>query len=161
MTATLQQPRFWVGVASQDHVARGVAGGFCQLCHGKAAPLKRMSPGDWIAYYSPKVRLDGDELCQQFTAIGEVIGNDVYVFEMAPCFAPFRRDIRFVESRAAPIRPLVEKLSFIRDPKRWGYVFRFGHFEMSRQDFELIAGHMLGEAPRVASPEPVQLALAA
>ena len=120
-----------------------------------------MSPGDWIVYYSPKVRLDGDELCQQFTAIGEVVGNDVYVFEMAPRFAPFRRDIRFLDARATPIRPLVEKLSFIRDPKRWGYVFRFGHFEMSREDFELIASQMLGEVPHVAPSMPIQLALAA
>lgn len=120
-----------------------------------------MSPGDWIVYYSPKVRLEGDELCQQFTAIGEVTGNDVYVFDMAPRFASFRRDIRFLDARATPIRPLVEKLSFIRDPKRWGYVFRFGHFEMSREDFELIAGQMLGEVPDTASPEPMQLALAA
>jgi hypothetical protein len=161
MSIAIQPPRYWVGVASQDHVTRGVAGGFCQLCHGKAAPLKRMSPGDWIVYYSPKVRLDGVELCQQFTAIGEVVGNDVYVFEMAPLFAPFRRDIRFVEAQAAPIRPLVEKLSFIRDPKRWGYVFRFGHFEMSREDFELIADRMLGDLPDVASRAPIQLALAA
>jgi hypothetical protein len=161
MAAVLQLPRFWIGVASRDHVARGVAGGYCQLCHGKAAPLKRMSPGDWIVYYSPKVRLDGDELCQQFTAIGEVVGSDVYVFEMAPRFAPFRRDIRFIEAQATPVRPLVEALSFIRDPKRWGYVFRFGHFEMSREDFELIAGQMLGEVPDTAAPEPMQLALAA
>lgn len=162
--------RYWVGVASQDHVARGVAGGFCQLCHGKAAPLRRMSRGDWIVYYSPKVRLDGDELCQQFTAIGQVAGNDVYVFEMAPRFAPFRRDIRFLEARGTPIRPLVEQLSFIRDPKRWGYAFRFGHLEMSRQDFELIAAQMLGHVPdasvALTAPEPiqsrpVQLALAA
>ncbi len=26
----------------------GVAGGFCQLCHGKSGPLKQMSQGDWI-----------------------------------------------------------------------------------------------------------------
>ena len=148
-------PRYWVGVASQDHVARGVAGGFCQLGHGKAAPLKRMSPGDWIVYYSPKVRLDGAALCQQFTAIGEIVGNDVYVFEMALSFAPYRRDVRFLDARAAPIRPLVERLSFIRDPKRWGYAFRFGHLEMSREDFELIALQMLGKvlatAPEIAN----------
>ena len=78
-----------------------MAGGFCQLCHSNAAPLKRMSPGDWIVYYSPKVRRDGDVLCQQFTAaIGEVVGTDVYVSEMAPRFAPFRRDIRFLDARA-------------------------------------------------------------
>lgn len=159
--------RYWVGVASQDHVARGVAGGFCQLCHGKAAPLRRMRRGDWIVYYSPKARLDGEALCQQFTAIGQVSGDGVYVFEMAPRFAPFRRDIRFLDAQAAPIRPLVDKLSFIRDPKRWGYVFRFGHFEMSRGDFALIAQQMLGQVPDHAATsappplEPMQLALAA
>ena len=138
-----------------------MAGGFCQLCQGKAAPLKRMTEGDWIVYYSPKARLDGIELCQQFTAIGEVVGSDVYVFDMAPRFAPFRRDIRFAKSQATPIRPLVEKLSFIRDPKRWGYVFRFGHFEMSREDFELISRRMLGDVPDAAQRTPMQLALAA
>ena len=40
--------RYWIGVASKDHVSRGVDGGFCQLCHGKAQPLKRMASGDWI-----------------------------------------------------------------------------------------------------------------
>ena len=145
-----QSPRYWVGVASQDHVARGVAGGFCQLGHGKAAPLKRMASGDWIVYYSPKMRLDGVEPCQQFTAIGEIVGHDVYVFEMALSFAPYRRDVRFLDASSAPIRPLVERLSFIRDPKRWGYAFRFGHLEMSCEDFELIASQMLGKVPATA-----------
>ena len=46
-------------------------------------------------------------------------------------------------------------------------MFRFGHFEMSRQDFALIAQQMLGQVPDHAagdtSPplQPVQLALAA
>ena len=147
-------PRYWVGVASQDHVARGVAGGFCQLGHGKAAPLKRMSPGDWIIYYSPKVRLDGVELCQQFTAIIEIVERDVYVFEMALNFAPYRRAVRFLDAGATPIRPLVERLSFIRDSKRWGYAFRFGHLEMSREDFELIASKMLGTVPEITYEMP-------
>jgi len=35
----------WIAVACADHVALGVAGGFMQVCHGKAAPLRRMRPG--------------------------------------------------------------------------------------------------------------------
>jgi EVE domain len=142
--------RYWIGVASKDHVARGVGGGFCQLCHGKAAPLKRMQPGDWIVYYSPKITFEGSEACQEFTAIGEVVGETVYSFEMASGFVPFRRDIRFLEARATPIRPLIEQLSFITDPKRWGYAFRFGHIEMTRADFELISVRMLGNVPERA-----------
>ena len=40
----------WIGVASSDHVKRGVAGGFCQLGHGRREPVKRLKPGDRIVY---------------------------------------------------------------------------------------------------------------
>jgi predicted RNA-binding protein len=41
-----------------------------------------------------------------------------------------------------PIHPLIEKLSFIRDPEHWGYLFRTGHIEISEEDFRLIAKDM-------------------
>ena len=28
---------YWIAVASREHVRRGVAGGFAQVCHGKPA----------------------------------------------------------------------------------------------------------------------------
>jgi hypothetical protein len=136
--------RYWIGVASQAHVMRGVAGNFCQLCHGKAQPLKRMSVGDWLIYYSPKLQFEGNQACQQFTAIGKVIGKEVYPFAMFPGFVPHRRDIRFHSAKVVPIRPLIDRLAFIKDKSRWGYAFRFGHLEIAKEDFELIARHMLG-----------------
>ncbi len=45
-----------VAVASAEHVWRGQAEGFMQVCHGKAAPLKCIQSGDWVAYYSPMKR---------------------------------------------------------------------------------------------------------
>ena len=139
--------RYWIGVASKDHVSRGVAGGFCQLGHGKAQPLKRMSVGDWIIYYSPKELFEAATPCQKFTAIGEVVGAEVYQFEMSPGFVPHRRDIRFLQANDAPIRPLIEQLSFIKDKNKWGYVFRFGHLEIPKSDFDLIASMMLNVNP--------------
>ncbi len=136
--------RYWIGVASREHVGMGVAGGFCQLCHGKAQPLRRMSVGDWIVYYSPKEIMGQAASCQKFTAMGQVIGAEVYAFEMFPGFVPYRRDIQFVKATEAPIRPLLSKLSFIQDQSRWGYSFRLGHLEISKADFELIATAMLG-----------------
>jgi hypothetical protein len=135
--------RYWIGVASKDHVARGVSGGFCQLCHGKAQPLKRMARGDWIIYYSPKKTMGGDDACQQFTAIGRVVGDEVYQFEMTPEFIASRRDIEFLPAQAADIRPLINQLHFIQNKSRWGYAFRFGHIEIPQEDFELIAAKML------------------
>ncbi len=135
--------RYWIGIASKEHVKTGVAGSFCQLCHGKAQPLKRMAVGDGLIYYSSKERFGEDTLCQQFTAIGEVVGSEVYPFEMFPGFVPHRKDIHFFSARDISIRPLIERLSFIKDKTRWGYAFRFGHLEIPKEDFELIASEML------------------
>ena len=66
--------KYWIGTVSKEHVLRGAAGGFCQVCHGKAAPLNRMQRVDWLLYYSPKIRLDGHDKLQSFTALGQIIG---------------------------------------------------------------------------------------
>jgi predicted RNA-binding protein len=138
---------YWIGVASKDHVQIGLANGICQLCHGKAQPLRRMSVGDWLIYYSPKERFEEAAPYQKFTAIGEVVGSKVYQFEMFPGFIPYRRDIRFLPAEDVPIRPLLGQLSFIKDKTRWGAAFRFGYLKIPKADFELIASQMLGTVP--------------
>jgi hypothetical protein len=134
--------RYWIGVASKDHVMRGVAGGFCQLGHGKKTALERMKPGDWITYYSPRTMLEGGETVQAFTALGQIAEGEVYIGDMGPNFKPYRRDVRFLEVSDAPIRPMIEHLSFIQDRQRWGYPFQRGHLEITRSDFDLIATTM-------------------
>ena len=47
----------WIGVASAEHVARGVDLGIAQIGHGKHAGLARMKRGDTLIYYSPVARL--------------------------------------------------------------------------------------------------------
>lgn len=131
--------RYWIGVASQSHVERGIAEGFAQVCHGKAAPLRRMSVNDWLVYYSPKKEMTDGQTLQMFTALGKVTGETVYEFAMTPSFIPFRRDIAYLQCTPVSIRPLITKLSFIHDPKRWGYPFRLGFIEMTEKDFRLIA----------------------
>lgn len=139
--------KYWIGVVSQSHVQRGVEGGFAQLCHGKAGPLKKMNVGDWFVYYSPKTDMTNGEPLQMFTAIGQVVGEDVYTHIMGPDFVPFRRDIKYLKCHPAPIKPLLPYLSFIKDPKCWGYPFRIGHVEMTKEDFLLIAESMGVDIP--------------
>ena len=137
--------RFWIGVACRRHVRLGIAGGFCQLCHGKGQPLRKMKKGDWLIYYSPRETLDSPASCQQFTAIGELTGDTVYPFAMAPGFTPYRRDVRFLPAQDVQIRPLIDRLSFIPDKTHWGHVFRYGHLQIPRADFMQIAQAMLLE----------------
>jgi hypothetical protein len=62
--------RNWVAVASAEHVRIGRSHGFMQVCHGKAAPLRRVQPGDRVVYYSPTFAFRGRDGLQSFTAIG-------------------------------------------------------------------------------------------
>jgi hypothetical protein len=131
--------RYWIGVASKEHVQNGVIGGFAQVCHGKPGPLNSMEEGDWIIYYSPTLKFGGKEPCQSFTAIGKINVGKPYTFPMSPDFIPWRRDVSFLKSHEAPIQPLLDHLSFIKDKQKWGFPFRRGCFEISRDDFQVIA----------------------
>lgn len=142
---TGEQRRFWVGVVSASHVNRGVQGGFAQLCHGKAAPMRRMNVDDWLVYYSPRTDFKEGEPLQAFTAIGRVKDDMVYEYPMSETFVPFRRNIWYVECKEVKISSLLDKLSFTRGKRNWGYLFRLGHFEIGRDDFLAIAHAMLGE----------------
>lgn len=135
--------QYWMLVASKNHVLCGVKEGIAQACHGKAQPLKRMSMGDGIIYYSPKLEFEKNIPCQEFTAIGLVSGEEVYAHDMGNGFIPYRRNIQYVDANPVQIKPLIEKLQFVTDKKQWGYKFRFGAFEISEIDFKLIAKEML------------------
>ncbi len=139
--------KYWVNTVSKDHVSIGALGGFCQACHGKAAPLKKMKPGDWIVYYSPKESFGGKEPCQKFTAIGQIADSRIYQFDMGEGFIPFRRDVTYLNNiKELPIRLLLSELSFTKDrgPK-WGAPFRFGLFTIPKEDFELIHQKMISK----------------
>ena len=134
--------RYWIGVASKEHVQRGLQDNFCALCHGKAAPLRRMQEGDWLLYYSNRDRYADKKPYQQFTAIGQVGPLDLQERDMGG-FKLLQRPITYLEGlRDAPIKPLLEELSFVTDPKRWGFRLRFGHFEVTKEYFELIKNAM-------------------
>ncbi len=140
-----RKTKYWIIVASKDHVKKGVKGGFSQACHGKAAPLKRMQKGDYVIYYSGKQILGESDKCQEFTAIGQVKDDGVYQFQMTLDFCPSRRNIEFFENKDISVLPLIDSLEFIKNKKSWGYPFRFGFLEINQNDFNIISSHMLSE----------------
>ena len=135
--------RHWIAVASAEHVALGRSLGIMQVCQGKAAPLRRIAPGDRVIYYSPVSRFGGKDRLQAFTAIGTVIDATPYQAELTPGFKPWRRDVQWHAAHEAPIRPLLGWLAFTGDGANWGYRFRFGLFDITGEDAALIATAML------------------
>lgn len=136
-------PKSWIVVAAADHVARGLADGIVQACHGKVAPLRRMAPGDGVACYSPVAAFGGRDRLQAFTALGRIAPGEPYSFEMAEGWQPFRRRVAWAaEARPAPIRPLLDALAFTAGRANWGAAFRYGLFQISADDFAKIAAAM-------------------
>jgi hypothetical protein len=135
--------KYWIIVASKDHLQRGVAGGFIQANHGKAAPLKRMHQSDFVIFYSPKVEFEKPEKLQCFTAICKLVDEDIYQHDMGGGFVPFRRSVKFLPSQDVSILPLINHLTFIKDKTHWGAPFRFGTLQIPEEDFRLIASKMV------------------
>ena len=139
-------PKNWIAVASAEHARQGCEPsqepGFMQVCHGKAAPLRRIHPGDRIAYYSPATTMRGKDKLQRFVSIGRVLPGEAYAVDMGDGFAPFRRDVAYIESQEASILPLVPRFEFVDSPSRWGAKFRFGLVKVSDHDVRLIAEAM-------------------
>ena len=135
--------KYWIIVASKDHVENGVGQGITQACHGKVTPLKRMKKGDLVIYYSSKQTFGKPEKCQEFTAMGKVSDDEIYQQQVSEDFCPSRRNIEFLQCKDTSILPLIDDLQFIQNKKRWGYPFRFGILEINKHDFDLISSQML------------------
>jgi len=113
-----------------------------QVCHGKAAPLRRIKPGDGVVYYSPTITFKGNDRLQAFTAIGFVRQGEPYPFDMGGGFVPYRRDIDWLTAQETRIAPLLQDLGFTRGLTNWGYPFRFGIVKIDETDFGTIARAM-------------------
>lgn len=142
----------WIAVASAEHVRLGKAGKFMQVCHGKAGPLRRVKPGDRVAYYSPTLEFGGKEKLQAFTAIGIVKMGAPYQFDMGGGFCPFRRDVDWKNANESSIKPILNILEFSAGNRNWGYQLRFGIFQISNHDIELIAVEMGANAQGLTGP---------
>lgn len=142
-----------MGVAAAEHVERGIAGGFCMLGHGRHELVKRLSTGDWIAYYSPRRSLDPKSAeVRAFTAIGMIESGEPHEREMAPQRTGWYRRVRWLAATPAPVRPLLPNLSFVNDVAHWGMAFRRSLIKASRDDIALIAEAMGIQPDDVLSP---------
>lgn len=134
--------KFWINTVSRDHVLLGKKGGFIQAGHGKASPLKRLSKGDYVIYYSPRTSLKNGESLQRFTAICRIQDDLIYQAETELSFCPYRRGATYFDVTEVEIKPLIPSLSFIKNKRSWGFMFRVGLFAITKADFDLIAKQM-------------------
>lgn len=114
----------------------------------RAASPPQASRSDHLLLPPQRTR-DGEPV-QAFTAIGEIAESDAYPFDMGGGFVPYRRAVRFYASVEAPIRPLLPLLSFARDRRDWGLIFRRGVFPIDKPDYETIARAMRASSDAIS-----------
>lgn len=135
-------PNYWIAAIAQQEALAGVAGGYAEVAYGKAGPLERMRAGDGFAVYSPRTTWPDGAPLQAFTVIGRVCTGVVYRAGGGAGPGPFRITVEYFPAAPAPIRPLIDALSFIRNKAHWGAAFRFGFIKVPPEDFALLAAAM-------------------
>ena len=134
--------QYWIGVAAGNHVAIGVKDGFAMFAHGRHEAARRVQPGDWVAYYSPREGMNEGAELRAFTAIGQALPGDAAERQMLPGVTGWYRRMQWLDATPADIYPLLDKLSFVKDRQHWGVYFRKSLFKVDGGDFALIADAM-------------------
>jgi len=104
--------------------------------------MRRLSPGDVVAFYSEGTLFRAGERLQAFTAIGRVAGKDPFQTKVSQKVVPWRRRVEYIEAAEASILPLIPELAFVTDKIEWSAAFKGGFIEISEADCALIAAAM-------------------
>ena len=113
-----------------------------QVCHGKAAPLRRVRPSDGVVYYSPSIAFGSKTPYRAFTAAGLVDVGEPYPFDMGGGFRPWRRNVSWQSTNEVPVTSVSDRLGFMGGRKNWAYGLRFGLMAISPEDFSIILASM-------------------
>ncbi len=135
--------KYFLAVASKDHVGSGVKQGIAQAGHGRKDYMSKLSKGDWIIYYSSKDKFEEGKSYKKFTAIGQITDDEPYQPDSKSNFKPYRRNVDYKSCNEADIHPLIEQLGFIKNKKKWGFYLISGFREISKEDFEIIKHAMM------------------
>ncbi len=131
----------WLGVASAEHVRRGVGLGIAQIGHGKRSGLARMKEGDTVVYYSPVERRGDKTPLRQFTAIGTIADDEIWQADEGD-FKPFRRRVWYEDAQPVPVEDVKIHLHLTTAPN-WGYQLRRGLVPLDADDVAVLRESML------------------
>lgn len=135
--------KFWIGVVAGDHAKLAVERGVVGFSHGKQSAVAKLTVGDRFILYAPKSGMGTGETLQAFVALGTIKGEEPYVAPWATGeIEAWVRDAEFAKTKDAPTKPMLEDLSFVTNPRYWGMAFRRSLFEISPDDFAVIANAM-------------------
>ncbi|MEO1920147.1 MAG: EVE domain-containing protein [Paracoccaceae bacterium] len=133
--------KYWAGAVGAKHAVIGRKRVLCAFSHGKLQAISKLMPGDRFAYYAPPEGYSEGEVVQAFVATGTVSEGAPFETDFDGYTASARAARYNLETRAS-VRPFLESLVFVSNPKNWGMAFRRSLFEISAEDFALVDSAM-------------------
>lgn len=134
--------RYWIALASYEHVNMSISGGFACVAHGKKKPLEAMKSGDGLIYYSPTEIFGVKKPLQKFTALCIVEDAEPYEAEISPGVLVWKQVVDYKPTQSISVKDHLNELTFIKNKQFWGMSFRRSVFSISKEDFVHIAHHM-------------------
>ena len=142
----MTERNYWIGVVSKNHVDIAIAGGFTQVNHGKAGAARAHARGDGFAFYSPRTDYpDGDAAAGVHRASAASATASSTRPTPATDFQPVPSRRRLPARHAAPIRPLIDALTFIRSKDALGRGVPLRHRARAGRGFR---AHRRGDGTR-------------
>ncbi|MDO8497409.1 MAG: EVE domain-containing protein [bacterium] len=133
--------KYWINVLQKEKVVKAVGEGIMEF-PGIDARVNTMEKDDWVIFYSPREDMAGTIKLQTFSAIGQIADDTMFLVENSPGVQAYRRKVNYLKVKEAPLIPLIQHLSCIRNKKHWGVVFKMDLIQISKEDFELISKAM-------------------
>eukprot|EP01080_Neovahlkampfia_damariscottae_P002413 gene2413-2877_t len=138
--------KFWLIVASKDHVKVGTEKGFAQACHGKKTWISKPKKGDKVVFYSSKNQFENtskENKLMSFTALGTFNSDELTTSKISERTF-FRRTVDFEKStKDVSIKSILDQLEFIKNKDKWGIEVRNGMRQIPKNDYSLIESLML------------------
>ncbi|MBC8234780.1 EVE domain-containing protein [bacterium] len=145
-------PKYWIICISEDNFEISKQHNLIGMSKTKKNDLDEMQVGDIVVFYIAKKTVDSsssnpDSRVQAFKGIAEITSETISSDELiwkprGNEIFPHRKQVKFLETDLnVPIRPLIEKLSFVTNTIWWALPLRRGYVEIKESDLELIKGY--------------------
>ncbi|KAI8802549.1 hypothetical protein BJ742DRAFT_778101 [Cladochytrium replicatum] len=144
-------PRYYLLVASRDHILKGIEGNFLQQRHPHR--LERLKAGDYIVVYAAKQQIGKDSKanrCRKVLGIAQAVdGNCLKLTaeevlgteNAAACSSKVfyrKTNLQFIDDFVVKdFEPLIPRLGFVKNKSRWGLSLMRGFVEISKDDFDV------------------------
>jgi hypothetical protein len=135
--------KFWLIVASKDHIEKGVSGGFAQACHGKMKPISKPQKGDGVLFYATREKYnENTNRIKRITAVGFFEDEKVDVHEIEDKLF-YKRKVNFeIPIREINLKDYLKDIGFIENKEKWGMYLRSSMREIPKKDFDFLHSKM-------------------